>query len=153
MKRVEDPNKRLQIIDEDEEENSNDMAFYEQLNFEITEGIYNWSKEFIYTMMEIDCDARDLAIRIIKSKRRKGTAFKSDESLSEDEDSDDGERNGGHCHEDDCGSCANTNGSFKGEKFNREAYAESKGKNIFEEDKEVEITQIQGDDEKIDLLG
>lgn len=158
-KTIVEPYKQLPDV-EIEEDGTPGEEFFEQLNFDITEGIYDWSREFIYSMLEIDCDARDLAIRVLKAKRKKGTAFDSDESFSSDSDGD-----CGHCGNDDCGTHAQNNQTnrFQGEKYQRPKIDPSvdivnkteNEKKIESVGGDVQLTETQlekPDEETLDLL-
>lgn len=107
-KTIVDPNKNLPNL-ESEGPIEQGEEFYQQLNLDITDGIFDWGREFIFTMTEIDCEARDLAIKLVRKKRMRGTDFTSDESLSDSsEDSDEG------CGHDGCQENHNTRGANVG---------------------------------------
>lgn len=76
--------------------------FFNQLNPDISEGIFDYHREFIYTTMEIECEARSFGIKMVKKKRRQGTSMSDSESLSSDSDDHFNEHNHGHSHGHDC---------------------------------------------------
>ena len=75
-------------------------AFFQQIDKNITEGVFDWSQEFVFTMFQIDCPARDFAKKLLARKIRAGTNFDSDdETDSEDE----VQTQGGNCSTGQCG--------------------------------------------------
>lgn len=72
--------------------------FFDQLNPDISEGIFDYHREFIYTTFEFECEARNMAIKIFRKKRKSGRNLNEFESSSDEEyDFEDSRCSSGNC--------------------------------------------------------
>lgn len=95
LKKLADPNAKLPTFTKDSEEQDDETGefnfkekevFFRQGNPDLKEGVFDYHREFIYTTIELDCDARDTAIKVIEKLRRAGQSLSDSESLSSDSD-------------------------------------------------------------------
>jgi hypothetical protein len=108
LKTIVDPMDRLKTIIEenkrqyDEEKSSINSIekedFFNQLNPDLATGVFDWHREFVYTTMEIDCEVRNVAIKMMKKKRSSGKNMDDSDSISDDSEE---EKHGHNCCGDD----------------------------------------------------